>query len=149
MNRKIISTMNIRSILLAITFCALKTFDARCQKVDFNHCFTVLPVAVLKVINDNQFLKDTFFNFDQRTTTTGDGSSWTGTYFYTNENYIELFDEESYKASAGFSGIAYYVENIGELATIKSKTKDNVFIDSIDMQSKMVDGKSLGFNMRL
>lgn len=134
--------MNVRSNLITTIFYLFITDVCTCQKVDFNHFYTVLPVSVLTVINDNKFLKDTFFSFDQRTTTAGDGSSWTGSYFYTGENYFELFDEESYKASAGYSGIAFYLENKGELATLKAKTKVG-FMDTIVMKSKVIDGKNI------
>lgn len=134
--------MTIKSIVVAPIICVLIAIDARCQKVDFNHFFTVLPASVLKVITTNTFLKDTFFSFDQRTTTAGDGSSWTGSYYYTGENYFELFDEESYKANAGYSGIAFYVENKGELAALKAQAK-KVYMDSIVMKSKVIDGNNI------
>ncbi len=106
------------------------------QKVDFNHLFAVLPEDMCLAIHSNTFLKDTLFAFDHRTTTSGDGSSWKGTYLYSIENYLEFFDSKNIDAPIGYAGIAYYVEKKGELALIKAKLGEN-FADSITLKTKI------------
>lgn len=86
--------------------------------VDFNHLYIVLDDQTYRAIQASDFLRGAFSGKEQRTTRTAAGESWAGTYFYTQENYLEFFGETiarpwNPEARAGWGGIAFSTDTPG------------------------------------
>lgn len=94
------------------------------QTLYFNHGYGVIDRATADAIEHSDYLR-TFANFELRTTTGADGSTWTGRYLYGRETYLELLgvgDIADYPY--GQVGLAVSVENDGELATVEQRLDD-------------------------
>ena len=94
------------------------------QTLYFNHGYGVIDRTTADAIEHSDYLR-TFANFELRTTTGADGSTWTGRYLYGRETYLELLgvgDIGGYPY--GQVGLAVSVENDGELATVEQRLDD-------------------------
>jgi len=74
-----------------------------------SHVYVTLDSTTYSSICNSDFLKDNFANSITKTVTVDSTSSWTGTYVWGENTYIEFFDigEDENK---GYSGIAFGVE---------------------------------------
>jgi hypothetical protein len=96
-------------------------------KVYLNHFFLLLDSSTYEAIVDSDFIKNEFAHFETRTTVVENNESYTGAYVYGENTYFEFFDESK---SQGFmppgltSGMAFGVDNKGELKIIQQKLKD-------------------------
>ncbi len=86
--------------------------------VFLNHFYAVLDAETYEAIGTSDFLRTEFAAFEQRSTLTGDGESWTGTYFYGRETYFEFF-KASAADPAGMTGIGLGVDGAGELDGVR------------------------------
>jgi hypothetical protein len=92
------------------------------MNVHFNHLYLVIPDQTYRAILVSGFLETAFPGIERRVTTTAAGEHWSGTYFYTRENYIELFPASSghweEQAAEGWGGLAFSVDNPGEIKQV-------------------------------
>lgn len=65
----------------------------------FNHLFVVLDERTYRAIQGSDFLRIAFPGTERRTTRTAAGETWSGTYYYCRDTYLEFFG-----GSAGPSG---------------------------------------------
>ncbi|HVM89868.1 MAG TPA: DUF5829 family protein [Puia sp.] len=103
-------------------WCILFAFSVLGQnipKVKFNHLFLVLSTSDLNAIRNSGFIKNQLTALETRTTKADNGESWTGTYMYGSENYVELLDSVGFQPN-GNSGIGFSVDSVGELFTLKA-----------------------------
>ena len=64
----------------------------RLPAVFLNHLFIVLDSVTYNAIVESDFIRNEFCGFEQRTTTTNGGETWSGSYCYGEATYIEFFE---------------------------------------------------------
>ena len=104
-------------IFLVLLFaCTEKTPDLR-----FNHLYFVIDQADLEAIKASGFFNDTLVVTETRTTYANNQESWTGTYFYSESNYIEVFGNDNDEGLVTNCGIAFSVDRIGDINVLKKE----------------------------
>jgi hypothetical protein len=106
-----------RTFLLLFTSAQL---SGQSIPVKFNHLYLVIDSVSMNVIRNSDYVKNILTAFETRTTVADSGRSWTGTYMYGTDNYIELFDSVSSGMGlpAGVSGVAFSVDRVDELKSL-------------------------------
>jgi len=94
--------------------------------VYFNHLYIVLDDKTYRAIQASDFLCIAFPGMERRSTGTAAGERWTGTYFYCQDNYIELFGESTGlhwtpRAAAGWAGLAFSTDRPGGAGAVRQK----------------------------
>ena len=79
-------------------------------RIGLNHLYVVLDEETYKSIASSEFIKNEFAGFEARTTTAGDGRSWTGLYCYGAMTYFEFLPQDQNR-KAGQSAIALGVDD--------------------------------------
>lgn len=123
---------------LFFTLMFLAAFSASGQtipKVHVNHVALVLDSADLKAIKNSDFIKNEFAAISTRTTKADNGGSWTGTYLYGIDSYLELT-----VTSAWPSGLSLSVDRVGEILKVDSSLKKS-FKTELRSRERMLDGK--------
>lgn len=104
----------------------------------FNHLYLVLDDKTYHAVQGSDFLRMAFPGYEQRTTLTGAGETWTGTYFYCQDNYLEFFGSGSSPvtgaatqgghwqpgAQEGWAGLAFSVEQPGGADMVRQKLRE-------------------------
>jgi Family of unknown function (DUF5829) len=99
------------------------------MSVFLNHFYVVVDSATYKDIEQSPFLRKEFAVTEQRTTVRTD-RSYTGLYFYGTNTYFEFFDVSSDSSrQIGFSGIAFGVDQSGELQAISRALSSDFPLD--------------------
>lgn len=99
---------------------------SKLSSVFLNHFYVVVDSATYKDIEQSSFLRGEFAVTEQRTTVRTD-RSYTGLYFYGTNTYFEFFDVSSDSSrQVGFSGIAFGVDQSGELQAV-SQALSSIF----------------------
>jgi len=88
-----------------------------------SHVYVTLDSTTYSSICNSDFLKDNFANSITKTVTVDSTSSWTGTYVWGENTYIEFFDigEDENK---GYSGIAFGVESENGIDSLYQRLAD-------------------------
>ena len=105
--------------LILIVLACINLPGQQMPEVKFNHLYFVLDSNDYKAITESGFINDTFAACETRTTKADSQATWTGTYLYGNSNYLEFFEAPDDDINLGFLGIAFSVDKIGELNTLK------------------------------
>jgi hypothetical protein len=106
--------------------------------VYFNHLYTVLDDKTYRAIQGSDFLQTAFPGKEKRSTLTGAGETWTGTYFYCQDNYLEFFGSGNGPvtgvatrgghwqtgAQEGWAGLAFSVDRPGEAAMVRDAIRE-------------------------
>ena len=106
--------------------------------VFFNHLYLVLDDKTYHAVQGSDFLRMAFPGHEQRTTLTGAGETWTGTYFYCQDNYLEFFGSGSSPvtgsatqgghwepgAQEGWAGLAFSVEQPGGADAVRQRLRE-------------------------
>ncbi len=101
--------------------------------VYFNHLYLVLDDKTYRAIIASDFLRIAFPGQESRATRTAAGESWSGAYFYTQENYLEFFSaghnpltgstERSGHwqpgAQEGWAGLAFSVDTASAASAVR------------------------------
>lgn len=74
-----------------------------------NHVYVTLDSATYFAVSNSAFLKDIFSACITKTIAADSGQSWTGTYVWGENTYIEFFNIGEYE-NKGYSGIGFGVE---------------------------------------
>lgn len=107
--------------------------------VSFNHLYVVLRNEDLKNIRQSSYVSDTLAALETRTTNAGN-ETWTGTYLYGTDNYLELFDTASmHDASPGMVGIGFSVDRLQELATLQSALASEYDVSPFDQVNELAN----------
>ena len=122
---KIIATLGIVLIVMLTSNHA----NSKLPSVFLNHFYVVVDSATYKDIEQSPFLRREFAVTEQRTTVRTD-RSYTGLYFYGTNTYFEFFDVSSDTSrQVGFSGIAFGVDQAGELQAVGKELSSSFPLD--------------------
>ena len=97
--------------------------------VSFNHLYVVLNEQTYRSIIASDFLHSAFPGSERRSTRTAAGETWSGTYFYCRENYLELFGS-TYRgtwlqwAEEGWAGLAFSTDQPGGVAAVRDQVEE-------------------------
>jgi hypothetical protein len=97
---------------------------AQVPKVYLNHVVTVVDSETYAALGRSAFLKDTLGRLAQYTIAAGGGgggASWTGSYFFGKNTYVELFAPGGVAGPAGVGMISYGVEQQGSLWQVRKR----------------------------
>lgn len=108
--------------------------------VRVNHLYLVIDAADLATIQMSDYVKHRLVAVETRTTRTGEGRSWIGTYLYGKDNYFELFGPDY--ANVGRSGIGFSVDNPGDIHALKGWL-ENKYKVSIFRRDRDFDGTGI------
>jgi hypothetical protein len=94
--------------------------------VYFNHLYAVLDDKTYRAIQASDFLRSAFSGVERRVTRTAAGETWTGTYFYGFDNYVEFFGVSAGQhwqpqAEAGWAGLAFSSDQPGGAAAVAQR----------------------------
>lgn len=110
-------------------------------QVSFNHLYVVLRNEDLRAIQQSDFVKKELAAFEIRTST-GSSETWTGTYLYGTDSYIELFDTLSYAdAPLGSIGIGFSVDRFKDLEGLQSLLTEKYPVASFVQEKETGTGK--------
>lgn len=132
----------IAALLLVLLLSASLAAAQKPPAVHFNHLYFVIDSADLAAIQNSSFIKNTLAAFQVRTTKADHDRSWTGTYFYGIDNYIELFDSSGVHEPTGISGIGFSTEQVGELDRLHMLLAAYYAMDTFETK-KDIDGKKI------
>lgn len=96
------------------------------QLLFFNHMYTVLDRETADAIENSAYLRE-FANFQLKTSTGADGTTWSGRYLLGRSTYLELFGEgdlPGQDAAFGSGGMGLSTENAGQLPTVRQRLVD-------------------------
>ena len=101
---------NLFLIIVLLTSCIPKDKIQHNKSIVFiNHLYLYLNSSTYSDISNSDFLKEQFAYVETRTTHADSNSSWTGTYIYGQNTYIEFFDIGE-NENKGYTGIGFGVE---------------------------------------
>lgn len=106
--------------------------------VVFNHLYVVLDDKTYRAIVASDFLRVAFPGVERRTTHTAAGETWSGAYFYGQDNYLEFFGSGSSPISGtptqsghwepgaqeGWAGLAFSTDTPGGAAQVLQALRD-------------------------
>ncbi len=95
--------------LLLLSFGCAEESSRHEPLVYLNHVYVYVDSTTYSSIRDSDYLKEQFAYVETRTTYADSNSSWTGTYIWGENTYIEFFDIGNIE-NKGWSGIGYGVE---------------------------------------
>nr|WP_299072200.1 DUF5829 family protein [uncultured Allomuricauda sp.] len=103
-------------------------------ELNFNHLYFVIDSTALNAINSSDFVTNELVVLENRTTE-ANGQTWTGTYMYGDENYIEFFDSAGLSGiygvvPEGVGGIAFSVNKVGDLNMLRSQLEKTYTLDT-------------------
>ncbi|MEO6348002.1 MAG: DUF5829 family protein [Aquaticitalea sp.] len=111
-----------------------KGYSQELPPVFLNHVYLVLDQQTYQDIHNSDFMINDFGFFEERTTNSNNGKSWSGIYFYGKQTYIEFFMEGiSPQFNKGESAIGFGVEVAGSLDIYNSRLKE-IFGDRVDKE---------------
>jgi hypothetical protein len=95
----------------------------------FNHLYIVLDDKTYRAIQASDFLCIAFPGMERRSTRTAAGEAWSGTYFYCQDNYLELFGESTGRhwtprAAEGWAGLAFSADRLGGAAAVQRRIEE-------------------------
>lgn len=99
-------------LLLSLLLLSCKSTEESSHHKPFiylNHVYLTLDSTTYSSICNSDFLKDNFANCVTKTVTAGSNQSWTGTYIWGENTYIELFVTGEVE-NKWYSGIGFGVE---------------------------------------
>ena len=115
---------------------------SKLPSVFLNHFYVVIDSATYKDIEQSPLLRREFAVTEQRTTVRTD-RSYTGLYFYGTNTYFEFFDVSSDSSrQVGFSGIAFGVDQAGELQAVSKALSTSFPLDQKTI-TRQYNGKQI------
>lgn len=140
-----------RAVLIALPVVALATTipatasaapETGNAPVYLNHTYGIFSEATLKALQTNAYLKDTFGTVETRTTTRPD-LTYTGTYVYGRETYLEAFPDGTFGLGTDFMGMALGDEQAGGIESVQDRWAKEFGTDGvsrIELISRTVNG---------
>ena len=106
--------------------------------VAFNHLYVVLDDKTYRAIQGSDFLQIAFPGKEKRSTLTAAGETWSGTYFYCQDNYLEFFGSGNGPvtgnatrgghwqtgAQQGWAGLAFSTDQPGGVAAVRQALQE-------------------------
>lgn len=101
----------------------------------FNHLYVVLDDKTYRAVQGSDFLRIAFPGTEHRSTLTAAGETWSGTYFYCQDNYLEFFGSGNGPvtgaasrgghwqpgAQEGWAGLAFSVDQPGGTDAVRQR----------------------------
>ena len=127
------------AIIITILFVGcIDVYGQEIPPVKFNHLYFVLKPNDFKALQESVFIKDSLAVFETRTTKTDSQTTWTGTYLYGHDNYLEFFKAYGDDPNLGFLGIGFSVDKIGELNILRNHL-DSYYNTGIQARERAFD----------
>ncbi len=141
-NSKFISTLKCNEIVVLFILCYFSFLNKSFTQpaVHFNHVNYNADSLTYKQLSSDSLINALFHN--EIRSTQSKNNFWSGMYFYTEENYFELFNAKTSNDDVGFSGIAFNVDQQGELEDLK-KYMSNKYTSEIELIEKTEEGKNI------
>ncbi|WP_143306635.1 DUF5829 family protein [Chitinophaga vietnamensis] len=136
-----------KRLIFLLSICSLQALGQQLPKVHVNHLFLVLDTADLAAIKNAGFVNKELAAVNSHTTTADSGETWTGTYLYGSDNYIELFDSSGIKLPIGMSGFGLSVDGAGELKSLDGSLHTQYKTSNSVRQRKMNETTIPWFNV--
>lgn len=106
--------------------------------VFFNHLYVVLDDKTYRAVQGSDFLRIAFPGTEHRSTLTAAGETWSGTYFYCQDNYLEFFGSGNNPvagmatrgghwqpgAQSGWAGLAFSVDQTGGVDRVRQLLRE-------------------------
>lgn len=99
---------------------SVKTAEQPAPKVVLNHAYLVVDEKTYRDIAASDFLNNEFAGFAKRTTKTGEGRTWSGTYLYGERTYLEFFPPGALDTSET-CGIGFGVEESDGIKVVRER----------------------------
>jgi hypothetical protein len=119
--------------------------------VFFNHLYVVLSDKTYRAIQASDFLRVAFPGRERRTTVTAAGESWSGTYFYGRDNYLEFFGETAGRfwkpdVQEGWAGLAFSTDQPGGAAAVRSRIENALgYIPYHELRQLQTSGQNVNW----
>lgn len=111
--------------------------------VYLNHLYLVVDSATYADVRASSFLREELAGVVESTLHAGDGESWTGTYIFGAQTYIELFPP-GVMGPERRSGLAYGVEETGALRGVEARlTAIREGSVATDFRTRIRDGDTI------
>lgn len=111
-------------------------------EVKVNHLNFVLKFNDLKALRESSFICDTLAACETRIAKTNNNDTSYVSYLFGYSNYLELFDATNDDPNLGFLGMAFSVDKIGELDTLR-KFLAKTYFTGKNRQVKTIDSLSI------
>ncbi|MEO8448797.1 MAG: DUF5829 family protein [Gemmatimonadota bacterium] len=111
----------IRSLSALFALIAPAAAALQSPKVYLNHVVIVVDSATYAAIGADRFLRNELAGTQQLTTGGGGGATWTGTYVFGRNTYIEMFAPGGVAGAAGTGMISFGVETQGALWPLRAR----------------------------
>jgi hypothetical protein len=100
----------------------------------FNHLYIVLDDKTYRAIQGSDFLRSAFPGRELRSTVTAAGETWSGTYYYCQDNYLEFFGVSTGKhwrsgAQEGWAGVAFSTDRSGGVDAVRRLVRESFGYD--------------------
>ena len=89
--------------------------------VTLNHVVVVVDSETYRAIGQSAFLRDQFAGFQERTTKADGGTTWSGTYLFGQNTYIEMFAPGGIAGPLGGAMVGFGVEKQGALWPLRKR----------------------------
>ncbi|MEU7645506.1 DUF5829 family protein [Streptomyces huasconensis] len=104
------------------------------QLLFYNHAYGVFDRETADAVEHSPYLRK-FADFEVRTTTGADGTTWTGRYLKGRETYLEIFGVGDVPDTAlGSAGLAVSTERDGDLATVLERLPELGVTDPLEFR---------------
>jgi hypothetical protein len=115
-------------LVFVITSALVQTIFAQIlSAVYLNHLYRVLDEQTYNDIIKSDFMRGEFANFEERTSVSNNGKTWTGAYFYGEQTYIEFFMDGKFpQFKTNESGIGFGVEETGARDIYYNRLKEKL-----------------------
>lgn len=110
--------------------------------VYLNHSYGIFSEATIKALQTNPYLTEQFVNVEVKTTVRPD-ITYTGTYLFTRETYLEFFPVGTFDLDTGVMGMALSDETTGGIETVQerwAKEFGEGGVSPIELISREVEG---------
>lgn len=135
-------------LIFVVFFALLQTISAqKLPPVYLNHLYRVLDERTYNDITNSDFLRGDFANYEERTSVSNGGKSWTGFYFYGEQTYIEFFVDGKFpQFKSNESGVGFGIETMGAAKIYFERLKEKFGAQAESgLITRKVNGKDINW----
>jgi hypothetical protein len=117
----------------------------------FNHLYVVLDDKTYRAIQASDFLRSAFPGKELRSTVTAAGETWSGTYYYCQDNYLEFFGVSTGRhwrsgAQEGWAGVAFSTDRSGGVEAVRRMVRESYGYDPYyELRKLDIAGKAVNW----
>ena len=131
------ATTNIRKMKFGIwiTFLFTSAWILSCDRINeanlnhplvyLSHIYVTVDSSTYSDISNSEFIKNSFADIRTETIKADSNNSWTGTYIFGQNTYIEIFNSDYEVFNSGTSGIAFGIEICGGVDSLYKSLTDS------------------------